>query len=82
VLTIVAGTAMLLRARRPARIGAGPVRLARVLAVGAGVGLITGILGAGGGFVIVPALTLFGGLAMAEAVATSLLVIALNSTAG
>jgi hypothetical protein len=46
------------------------------------VGLLTGFLGAGGGFLIVPALTLFGGLAMPVAVGTSLLVIAMNSAAG
>lgn len=39
-------------------------------------------LGAGGGFVIVPALTLLGGLAICDAVGTSLLVIAMNALAG
>jgi len=53
-----------------------------VLVVGLGVGLVTGVLGAGGGFVIVPALTLLGGLAMCDAVGTSLLVIAMNALAG
>jgi uncharacterized membrane protein YfcA len=46
------------------------------------VGGVTGLVGAGGGFLIVPALVLLGGLAMREAVGTSLLVIALNSLAG
>ncbi len=50
--------------------------------LGAAVGLVTGMVGAGGGFVIVPALTLLAGLPMAAAVGTSLLVIALQSTAG
>jgi uncharacterized membrane protein YfcA len=40
------------------------------------------VLGAGGGFVILPALTLLGGLAVREAVGTSLLVIAMNAFAG
>ena len=52
-----------------------------MLATGVGVGLLTGVLGAGGGFVIVPALTLVGGLAIREAVATSLLVITMNALA-
>lgn len=51
-------------------------------ALGVGVGLLTGVVGAGGGFVVVPALAMLGGLAMPEAVATSLLVIGVNSLAG
>jgi uncharacterized membrane protein YfcA len=46
------------------------------------VGLVTGVVGAGGGFLIVPALVLLGGVPMANAVATSLLVISLNCGAG
>jgi uncharacterized membrane protein YfcA len=38
--------------------------------------------GAGGGFVVVPALAMLGGLAIPEAIATSLLVIGVNSLAG
>jgi uncharacterized membrane protein YfcA len=49
---------------------------------GFAVGILAGILGAGGGFLIVPALTLLGGLPMKRAVATSLLVITLQSFAG
>lgn len=54
----------------------------QVVALGASVGLVSGLVGAGGGFLVVPALTLFGGLAMREAVGTSLFVIALQSFAG
>lgn len=46
------------------------------------VGCITGFLGAGGGFLIIPALVLFLRLPMKEAVGTSLLIIAINSTIG
>ena len=50
------------------------------------VGLITGILsgmfGVGGGFVIVPALVLFSGMAIHQAVGTSLFVIVLVSVSG
>lgn len=49
---------------------------------GLAVGAMTGLVGAGGGFVVVPALVLLGGLSMATAVGTSLLVIAMNSFAG
>lgn len=56
--------------------------LARILIDGAVVGLATGMVGAGGGFLVVPALTLLGGLPMAVAVGTSLLVIVMKSFAG
>jgi uncharacterized membrane protein YfcA len=46
------------------------------------VGVITGLVGVGGGFLIVPALVLLGGLTMHQAVATSLVVIALKSFSG
>jgi len=61
--------------------GAG-IALAAVVAASLAVGVVAGLVGAGGGFLIVPALALFGGLAMPEAVGTSLLVIALQSFAG
>jgi uncharacterized protein len=59
-----------------------PLRLPHVLALGAVVGVISGLVGAGGGFLIVPALVLFGGLPMREAIGTSLFVIGLQSFAG
>lgn len=52
-----------------------------VVVEGVVVGLVTGIVGAGGGFLVVPALVLLGGLPMATAVGTSLLVIAMKSFA-
>jgi uncharacterized membrane protein YfcA len=54
-------------------------RAAQVLVAGSAVGFMTGLFGVGGGFVIVPALTLVLGLAMPEAIGTSLLVISINS---
>ncbi len=57
-------------------------RPAALVPLGAAVGTLTGFVGAGGGFMIVPALTLVGGLSMTEAVGTSLLVISLQSAAG
>ncbi|WP_083932524.1 sulfite exporter TauE/SafE family protein [Nocardiopsis halophila] len=56
--------------------------LPKAAAAGAAVGLLTGLFGVGGGFVVVPALALLLGLDAAEAVATSLLVVALNSASG
>lgn len=59
-----------------------PLRLGVTLALGATVGTIAGLVGAGGGFMIVPALVLVGGLTMQAAVATSLLVMAMQSVTG
>jgi uncharacterized membrane protein YfcA len=56
--------------------------LGKALLTGATVGLVASLVGAGGGFLVVPALALLGGLPMAVAVATSLLVIAMNSIGG
>lgn len=55
---------------------------AKIVLDGLVVGLVTGLVGAGGGFLVVPALTLLGGLSMPLAVGTSLLVIAMKSFAG
>ncbi len=52
----------------------------KVVVAGSFIGLLTGFFGVGGGFVIVPALVLALGFTMPEAVGTSLLVIAVNST--
>jgi len=81
IVMVVTATAML--KGRKASAGAPPeLRLGRALGLGAAVGILSGLVGAGGGFLIVPALTLFGGLAMREAIGTSLFVIALQSFAG
>jgi uncharacterized membrane protein YfcA len=60
----------------------GPVKVGRIVVEGLVVGLVTGLVGAGGGFLIVPALVLLGGVPMATAVGTSLVVIAMKSGAG
>lgn len=54
----------------------------RMAVVGAVTGVLSGLFGVGGGFVIVPALVLLLGLPMLQAVATSLAVIAMVSSAG
>lgn len=56
--------------------------LGKIVFDGLIVGAVTGLVGAGGGFLVVPALTLLGGLPMHLAIGTSLLVIALKSLAG
>lgn len=56
--------------------------ITKAVIAGGVVGTLTGFLGVGGGFLVVPALVLFGGLTMKDAVGTSLLVIAINCAAG
>jgi len=54
----------------------------RVTVAALGVGFLTGLFGVGGGFLIVPALLFVLNFPMREALATSLLVITLNSAEG
>ncbi|MEU4160417.1 sulfite exporter TauE/SafE family protein [Actinoplanes sp. NPDC026670] len=56
--------------------------LPKSVAAGLGVGFLTGLFGVGGGFLIIPALVLLLGLSMPAAVATSLVIIVVNSAAG
>lgn len=81
---MVATAVAMLRGRKAVDASAAHKELpiGRVLLDGAVVGLVTGLVGAGGGFLVVPALALLGGLPMAVAIGTSLLVIAMKSFAG
>jgi uncharacterized membrane protein YfcA len=80
---VMVTTATVLLARREDATGAErTLRLGRALGLGGAVGVLSGLVGAGGGFLIVPALTLFGGLAMREAIGTSLFVITLQAATG
>lgn len=85
-LMMIATAIAMLRGRRGAAeepvTPGGEVPVLRVLLQGTTIGALTGLVGAGGGFLVVPALTLLGGLAMGPAVGTSLLVIAMQSLAG
>lgn len=58
------------------------LKIPELLLVGASVGLVTGFVGAGGGFVIVPALYFIARLEIKLAIATSLFIIAVNSSIG
>lgn len=78
---LVTALAMLRDRREPAE-ARRSTAIGHMLAIGAAVGIVSGLVGAGGGFLIVPALTLFGGLAMRDAIGTSLFVIAIQSFAG
>lgn len=83
IVMILAARAMI-RDKRPSEgIAAdGRPRYGTLALDGLAVGLLTGIIGAGGGFLIVPMLVLLAGLPIQRAVATSVLIIAVNSFIG
>lgn len=87
-IMVIAGIRMLMRtAEIEGSCSTGPTRAFRSCApkavgVGVLVGFLTGLLGVGGGFLITPALTLFLGLRMKQAVGSSLAIIVINSAAG
>ena len=84
-LVMLAAAILMFRNAGGQRESAAPARehgLPLLAATGLGVGALTGLLGVGGGFLIVPAFVLLLAMPMKEAVGTSLLVIALNATAG
>lgn len=82
LVMVVTAIAMLRGRKEEATATPRALRLDRTLMLGAAVGALSGLVGAGGGFLIVPALTIFGGLRMREAIGTSLFVISLQSFAG
>lgn len=82
ILMFVVAISMLWRRKHAADSVSNRAHPLKAIGAGLGVGVLTGFLGVGGGFLIVPALTLFGGLDMKRAIGTSLFVIFLNSMAG
>ncbi|HEU5219609.1 MAG TPA: sulfite exporter TauE/SafE family protein [Gemmatimonadales bacterium] len=80
LIVLAAAISMLLpRPAKPARETARSMLL--ITFIGAVVGLITGFVGVGGGFLYVPALVILGGLAVKEAIGTSLVLIMLSCIA-
>ena len=72
----------MIRGRKPVDPAAPPTPLWTSLLQGLAIGVAVGTVGAGGGFMVVPALVLLAKLPMGQAVATSVMVIAMNSVAG
>lgn len=81
-LMMLLTSAAMLRGRRAGPSTEREIAVGKSVALGFSVGLVTGLVGAGGGFLVVPALSLLGGLPMPRAIGTSLMVIALQSLAG
>ena len=54
----------------------------KILSAGFVVGILTGFLGIGGGFLVVPALVLFCGISMKDAIGTALLIVSIDCCAG
>jgi hypothetical protein len=79
---MVATALLMLRGRRAVSAPPRAPAFGTLLLLGTGVGALSGLVGAGGGFLIVPALTLFGGLTMHRAIGTSLAVVSMQSAAG
>ncbi len=84
IVMAAAAVSMLRRKRRLLAADAASAKRTRIISIatGVGIGILTGLLGVGGGFLFVPALVLFGGLPMKQAIGTSLLVIAMSAAAG
>lgn len=85
IVMVLASYAMFRKARSPERVeedNPKPQNRLRMALDGTLVGALSGIVGVGGGFLIVPALTTFGGLAIRTAIGTSLYIIALNCVSG
>jgi uncharacterized membrane protein YfcA len=81
-LMLLISALMLVKKRREEIADVRSHSITKEIFAGLVVGLLTGFLGVGGGFLIVPALVLFGGLAMKDAIGTSLMVIVINCAAG
>lgn len=70
------------RRNHEGKLALGRACVAKLALIGVGTGIFSGLFGVGGGFVIVPALVFFTGMPIRQAVATSLLVIALVGASG
>lgn len=81
VLLMLVAAVMMWRSKK-AEQSAVEIKFLKIAVDGLIVGVITGFVGVGGGFLIVPALVLFGGVPIALAVGTSLLIITLKSVVG
>lgn len=82
ILMLIASFRMIRKIERPKVRKDDDINYTILISQGLLVGIVTGLIGAGGGFLIVPALVMLLGLEMKKAVATSLFIIAMNSSLG
>ena len=82
ILMLIASSKMIRKTERPSGRKENGHNYTILISQGLLVGITTGLIGAGGGFLIVPALVMLIGLPMKRAVATSLIIIAMNSILG
>lgn len=80
ILLLAAASAMLFR--RSPQTASVSLGFPRLFLRGISVGIVTGFTGAGGGFLLVPALVMFAGLPIKSAMATSLVIISVNTVTG
>ena len=80
-LIVLAAAVSMLLPRPPAAAASRKRPILLISLIGAAVGLITGFVGVGGGFLYVPALVILGGLAVKDAIGTSLMLIMLSCIA-
>jgi uncharacterized protein len=81
-LTLLAASLRMMIGRTPQSASSRAHALVRLLPLGLAVGVLTGFVGVGGGFVIVPVLVWGAGVALRDAIGTSLAVIAMSSITG
>ena len=82
LLMIASSFSMIRKTQFSSDSGTKELQIPQLLLIGFSVGLLTGFVGAGGGFIIVPALYFLAGLEIKNAIATSLFIIAVNSSIG
>lgn len=82
LLMITSSFSMIRKTQFSSDSGSIDLQIPQLLLIGFSVGLLTGFVGAGGGFIIVPALYFLAGLEIKNAIATSLFIIAVNSSIG
>lgn len=82
IVMVVASFSMIKSHKEKLALEIQKVKFSSLIAIGIAVGLLAGFVGAGGGFLIIPALVFFAHLPMKKAVATSLMIISINSIIG
>jgi hypothetical protein len=81
-IAVIASAVSMLRSATAAEGAGRQIALGLKFGTFALIGMLTGIIGIGGGFLFVPALVTLAGIPVAEATGLSMMIIAMNATAG